>query len=790
MNTTIYWPEGLPLPMVGARSSFESKSIQSEMESSRLRIRRLTIEPHETIEVIWHFTREQYTVFKAFFDIDLINGSQFFLMELIGYDELVHRTVAFVDAKYSFSREDNLYAVSGMLEVYQSEVFDAKKLHGVSGRLTGQTHLKGRLRVLFNTIPFKLFNGPVYAILPYSEGVYVSGRFSEYGAEDTIGWKPCLGIARILKTGELDTTFQPGGLLGGGFDFLYPYFAPTQLQGAADGGVFVGMSFAFLPEPLLFEHRAEATRGDLQHLFFNGDAVPPVVKLNFDGTLDETFDASFLVGATDRPKFMSFHMNEVLNRFYFTYHRDVVCIEDIPGGGTFDLGGECFAVLEARERNGTLIRRAFRRTDMGQNQVSESSVDPKMSHQVFIDHTTARVYWGGPFGNSRTAGGLVLGIPGEDELGLPEAWKMFDVEFPGTFPGIIGFDFDLNFDEAVDWVGYSAALVAAGKVSSFVPHRILRGCFRGSLVCSTEITGDPGSFLTEGRWRGSETGAYKGGLHFCFDQHFEPSASQTEHGSSPQPFSLNFLGTGMMKIYSPYSHDPRQFDATYHFQDAGEAVYASQTHHEAYTNFDPLSESGSYFMSITPEPVIGCKWIVHTPEYRPFVSSPTHLWDLRNMSADPDDTAEHGFDPFAGDVVDHDGCHNCRVLQAMYDPSSRQATVGTSENLGVFFTGMIEKFKGEVKFDKHGQLAKLRYNGAWDSSFESPLFGPEEMVIDGDPGNTTLEVHHNKINCVAISPGGKVLYVGGKFTEVVGSEFVAEVGHICNVHINTGELLV
>lgn len=625
-------------------------------------------------------------------------------------------------------------------------------------------------------IKFHAFNGPVYHILQSGTGVYVCGRFTKYGTVN------CKGICRINADATLDTTFKPGGVVGGGFDITYPYFAPTQLQGAADGGVFVGMSYYRLPEPNLYDLRGEVTRGDYEHLSLNGVQKPPVLKLKRDGTVDTTFSAALVNGSATVPKFMSFHMFESGNKCFYTYQRTVSCIEDVAGG-TFDYGGTDFAVLECRQLNGTLIRRVFRRSGLG---YSDPLVDFAEVHQVFINEATGIVVWSGQLGNQRTGGGLVLGTNTQEALGLAEAWRVFDVDVPSTFAGILSFDLGLEFVEAVNWAGYTEVGLAASKVTTMVPHIMTRGCFKGSIVASTSVVGDPIGFPGEGRWTSSETGVHKGVLHFCFNNSFDISSII---GNGLGGFTLTTTGSGRMRVFSPYSFAPAQFDATWHPGQIDETIFASLTHHEGGTLFDPAYESGAYSMNISTG-AVGTRWRVENNAWRGLLY-PTHLWDLRGSLVDPEDTTQHGFDPFFGSTRDFDGCDNCRVVAAQYDGSSYQATAGTDANLGVFVTGMIERFKGAVVKTAHGQLIKVRHNGTLLTTFVPPTFGPENFLLKTNIGSGADETHHNKINCCTVDPTNQVLYVGGKFKQyVVGASSPVVCGHILCLNANTGEVYV
>lgn len=111
--------------------------MRTEFETNRIRKRRQHLTPRVTLDVTWNFTYDQFETFKVFFDVDLVNGSGNFVIDLFGES----REVEFV-GPYSFSHTDNLYAVSATLflapilsipyddfELY----LDGANLHGRAG---------------------------------------------------------------------------------------------------------------------------------------------------------------------------------------------------------------------------------------------------------------------------------------------------------------------------------------------------------------------------------------------------------------------------------------------------------------------------------------------------------------------------------------------------------------------------------------------------------------------------------------------------------------------------------
>ena len=82
------------------------------MESGRIRVRRETLNPFETVDVEWAFTQDQFAQFKSFFDVDLVNGSLSMNIHVLEDGEVM----AFMGSTYNFEHSDGLYLVSAKLE--------------------------------------------------------------------------------------------------------------------------------------------------------------------------------------------------------------------------------------------------------------------------------------------------------------------------------------------------------------------------------------------------------------------------------------------------------------------------------------------------------------------------------------------------------------------------------------------------------------------------------------------------------------------------------------------------
>jgi len=124
------WPGGVPVPLVERKHAVAPRSTLTEMESSRIRVRREHLLEIEAIHVTWHMTEEQHVAFQNFFTADLLNGELpfFMLTEDFPVDAITERhttrILAFMDGQYTTQHSDNLYVVTALLEVVDSESLD------------------------------------------------------------------------------------------------------------------------------------------------------------------------------------------------------------------------------------------------------------------------------------------------------------------------------------------------------------------------------------------------------------------------------------------------------------------------------------------------------------------------------------------------------------------------------------------------------------------------------------------------------------------------------------------
>lgn len=126
MSTVAVWP-AIPEPKIMRTHSFGPRHEATRMETSRVRKRRTYTDALELVEVLWHFTQDEFDTFKTFFEVELVNGSARFEMDHYSLEEdppsLVTLEYTFWEG-YSFNRSDNLFAVSATLELAPPEPAD------------------------------------------------------------------------------------------------------------------------------------------------------------------------------------------------------------------------------------------------------------------------------------------------------------------------------------------------------------------------------------------------------------------------------------------------------------------------------------------------------------------------------------------------------------------------------------------------------------------------------------------------------------------------------------------
>lgn len=110
--TPVPWPGNLPLPLINSSQVGTGTDTRIQMETGRFRQVPL-IDTMETAAVQWLFTEDQYSQFREFWHNDMQDGTIPVTLSIYG----TLRACAFVEATYTWSRTDNVFAVSASLEM-------------------------------------------------------------------------------------------------------------------------------------------------------------------------------------------------------------------------------------------------------------------------------------------------------------------------------------------------------------------------------------------------------------------------------------------------------------------------------------------------------------------------------------------------------------------------------------------------------------------------------------------------------------------------------------------------
>lgn len=137
---SISWPSSLPAPSLsGHRKVTSARNWVTEMESGRRRVRRQFEQLRKVAEVAWTFTPDQFLSFKSFFEGELENGTQAFMLNLYGEEQ----EVKMLRADFALEYSDNLFRVTSLLELFPVVLVPADltftyTLDGAPLRDTGQ----------------------------------------------------------------------------------------------------------------------------------------------------------------------------------------------------------------------------------------------------------------------------------------------------------------------------------------------------------------------------------------------------------------------------------------------------------------------------------------------------------------------------------------------------------------------------------------------------------------------------------------------------------------------------
>jgi hypothetical protein len=121
----------IPVPLLEHTRSLAARPSEREMESSRVRRRRMQAELQQFLKASWNFTEDEFSAFVRFYELTLDNGSLSFLLKTFEEDPDGSGDTVEVDWELAFvgkpqhSRSDNLFSVSATLEVLDSEAIPA-----------------------------------------------------------------------------------------------------------------------------------------------------------------------------------------------------------------------------------------------------------------------------------------------------------------------------------------------------------------------------------------------------------------------------------------------------------------------------------------------------------------------------------------------------------------------------------------------------------------------------------------------------------------------------------------
>lgn len=121
----------IPVPLIDRDHAFTGRPKTDQMESGRVRRRRTGEEVQEFLSVSWNFTKDEFAIFKDFFEETLQHGSLPFLLKTLEPSATTEDAmmevwweVAFM-RNYALTRTDNNFSIGAILEVIDKLMFDA-----------------------------------------------------------------------------------------------------------------------------------------------------------------------------------------------------------------------------------------------------------------------------------------------------------------------------------------------------------------------------------------------------------------------------------------------------------------------------------------------------------------------------------------------------------------------------------------------------------------------------------------------------------------------------------------
>lgn len=111
------WPATLPLPLTQGQGQPVPVVIATQMETGRIRQRRISDSKFELVQCMVNFDFTQFQIFRIFFDTIINQGTDWFEMELRLDGSLVGYTVRISGGNYTYIYTESLIQVTFMLEL-------------------------------------------------------------------------------------------------------------------------------------------------------------------------------------------------------------------------------------------------------------------------------------------------------------------------------------------------------------------------------------------------------------------------------------------------------------------------------------------------------------------------------------------------------------------------------------------------------------------------------------------------------------------------------------------------
>jgi hypothetical protein len=124
-SNPVTWPTSLPFPSMSPSRTYRPRAEINRMESKRIRVRRYYPGFFTVFNFSWTFLEDEFEAFKTFFEVDLNNGQEcFILAQLDPLDSDQYETVEYglVEQGYSVTHQNGLYRVTAVAYIESSTV--------------------------------------------------------------------------------------------------------------------------------------------------------------------------------------------------------------------------------------------------------------------------------------------------------------------------------------------------------------------------------------------------------------------------------------------------------------------------------------------------------------------------------------------------------------------------------------------------------------------------------------------------------------------------------------------